>query len=322
MKAIVTGGLGFIGHNLVKALLNNNWTQWQIMVIDPNVQNKYWDNVEYKIFKLEQHTEDITETVIDKAVQEFKPDVIFHLAAIPRVAYSVEHPYETTQDNILSTLAVLDAVRKYSPTTRVVYSSSSSIYGGATTLPTPVTYPSNPQSPYAMQKWQGEEWCRLYSKLYKLDTVCLRYFNVIGKYSRYGGAYSTVLSAWLYSLYIDPSVKPFLEGDGSVTRDFCSVNNVTQANVLAALYNKCHFQGEAFNVSQGKSYSLLQCKELLEKISGKKLDLEYRPPRKGDVQSTLGDISLTKSILEYHPDINFEEQVKTMADWYKNNYAS
>lgn len=330
MRAIVTGGCGFIGHNLVRALLDNDWYDWKVMVIDDLSSGKpwnKWEDVEYVNVAAEstlystKQKENHGETAVGIFVQEWSPDVIFHLAAIPRVSYSVEQPYETTQSNILSTMAVLDAARKHGkPGIRVVYSSSSSVYGGADELPTPVSYPPNPQSPYAMQKWQGEEWCRLYSNLYKLDTICLRYFNVFGPHSYFGGAYSTVLSAWLYSLYVDQNARPFLEDDGLQSRDFCFVDNVTQANILAAVHDKSYFSGDAFNIAQGSAHTLLDCKEILERISGKTLDLEYRPPRLGDVKHTLADIQNARSILEYMPTTNFEDQVKQMADWYANSY--
>lgn len=325
MKAIVTGGCGFIGHNLVKALLDNTWHEWEVMVIDDLSSGKSWNKwpeAEYVTAALEAKLfPSVEETAIDTFVKEFGPDVIFHLACIPRVSYSVEHPYETTQSNILSTMAVLDAARKYGKQgLRVVNTSSSSVYGGADILPTKPDHPVDPQSPYAMQKWQSEEWCKLYANLYNLDVVSLRYFNVFGPHSYYGGAYSTVLSAWMYHLYVDPDAKPFLEDDGLQSRDFCFVDNVTQANILAAVYDKSQFKGEAFNVAQGSAHTLLDCKEILERISGKTLDLEKRPRRVGDVRHTLADITTSCSVLEYVPATDFETQVKKMADWYEHYY--
>lgn len=321
MKAIITGGMGFIGHNLVRALIEDDWKDWEICVVDDLTSGKPWNkwaDVEYCKGSLESKVGD--GTYIDKIVKEFKPNIIFHLAAVPRVSYSVEYPFETTSSNVLSTLAVLDAVRKHAnPLTRVVFSSSSSIYGGADVLPTPPTHPADPKSPYAMQKWQGEEWCRIYAKMYHMDVVSLRYFNVFGPHSYFGGAYSTVLSAWMYHLFVDRDSKPFLEGDGTQTRDFCFVKNVTDANLLAAMYQD-KFDGEAFNVAQGSQTSLLECKALLEKISGRELDLEMRPPRVGDVKDTLADITTTKSVLGYTPTLDFEKQVRVMADWYEKSY--
>ena len=322
MKAIISGGMGFIGYNLVRALLDNDRAKWEVMVIDNLSSGKPWNKwpeARYVTVALEARLKE--DTVVGTFVKEFNPDVIFHLAAVPRVSYSVDYPYETTQANLLSTMAVLDAARKHGKhNIRVVYTSSSSIYGGADLLPTPTDYPADPKSPYAMQKWQGEEWCRLYANLYKLDVVCLRYFNVFGKHSYYGGAYSTILAAWLYYLYVDSSTKSFLEGDGLQSRDFCSVDNVTQANILAAMYDKSRFSGEAFNIAQGSAHTLLDCKEILELISGKTLDLEIKPPRVGDVRHTLADIHSTKSILGYNPDTDFESQVTKMAEWYEHSY--
>lgn len=319
MRAIVTGGAGFIGHNLVRALLDKNW---EVLVVDDLSSGKSWntwEGAEYRIAALEKGELNARNN-IEEAAEEFAPNVIFHLAAVPRVSYSVEYPYETTQSNILSTMAVLDAARKLegrSP--RIVYTSSSSIYGGADVLPTPPDHPADPQSPYAMQKWQGEEWCRLYAKLYGLDVVSLRYFNCFGPHSYYGGAYSTVLSGWLYSLYVDPNVRPFLEDDGLQSRDFCFVDNVCQANILAAEHPST-FTGEAFNIAQGKAHTLLDCKEILERISGKTLDLEKRPRRIGDVRDTLADIASARSVLGYSPTIDFENQIQKMAEWYEHSY--
>lgn len=325
MKAIVTGGMGFIGYNLVRALLDDDWHKWEVAVIDDLSSGKKWnkwEGVSYYIGSLED-TKSSSEgkTLIAHTVEDFDPDVIFHLAAIPRVSYSVEQPYITTESNLMSTMAVLDAARKHGKSDiRVVYTSSSSIYGGAKTLPTPPSHRADPQSPYAMQKWQGEEWCRLYADLYHLDVVSLRYFNVFGPHSYYGGAYPTVFSGWLYTMYIDTNVRPFLEDDGLQTRDFCFVDNVTQANILAAVYDKSKLGGEVFNVAQGKAHTLLECKEIIERISGKTLNFEMRPRRLGDVRHTLADITKTCSVLGYSPSQNFVEQVEKMAEWYEKSY--
>lgn len=145
--------------------------------------------------------------------------------------------------------------------------------------------------------------------------------NCFGKHSLFGGPYSTVLSAWLYSLFVDQSVRPFLEGDGTQTRDFCCVDNVVSANLLAA-QSSIKFKGHVFNIAQGESHSLIYVKELLEKISGKSLNLEMRAPRKGDVKNTLANIDHARRILGYNPDTNFDNQVEVMANWYKESYPN
>lgn len=315
MKALVTGGCGFIGTNLVTKLIKHNW---EICVVDnlSSGHNKL-TGVSYAQNSITQRDNMFT------LIRSFQPDVLFHLAAVPRVAYSVEHPYETAVENVMGTISILDAVRRTSPKCRVVASSSSSVYGGADMLPTPEICNCNPKSPYALEKFQLEQWCKLYSELYDLDIVCLRYFNVIGPHSLYGGAYSTVLSAWLYHLYVDASVPAFLEGDGKQTRDFCDVANVVQANLLCAYYGQMDnkkFSGDIFNIAKGSSHDLLYIKKLLESISGKQLHLEMRPERIGDVKHTLADISKAKSILGYEPTTDFDQQVIKMAEWYKNHY--
>ncbi len=317
MRCIATGGCGFIGFNLVKELVAQGH---DVFVIDDMSTGYEANKVEGVV---EYYLGDVKTTMsISASRMEWDIDVIFHLACVPRVSYSVEYPRKTTEKNVMSTVAVLEAVRtfKWKKQPRVVYSSSSSVYGGVAPTPTKESYTANPQSPYALQKLQGEEWCRMYSKLYGLDTVCLRYFNVFGPGSRFGGAYSTVLSAWLYHLYIDSSYKPFLEGDGSQSRDFCFVNNVVNANIAAAKYT-FKFSGQPINVAQGRRISLMGCVELLEEIAGKKLELEYRPERVGDVKVTHADLSEAKQYLQYDPDTDFESQVTEMAAWYKDEYC-
>jgi nucleoside-diphosphate-sugar epimerase len=317
MKAIVTGSNGFIGYNLCQEL---KVQKWQVLGID-DLSNGRKENVvagfRYEWAKVEDR--DNTR----KLMRDFQPDVIFHLAALPRVAYSVENPYATAVANVLGTISLLEGVVKAGlvGTTRVVCSSSSSVYGGADVMPTAESQPCQPQSPYALEKYHGEQWCEMFASLYGLDVVSLRYFNVFGPHALFGGAYSTVLSAWLYHLYVDPSYSPFLEGDGKQTRDFCFVDNAVQANFLAGTRQE-RFDGQAINVAQGSSHSLLDCKDLLEKIAGKQFELVQKPPRVGDVKHTLADISLAKSEFGYSPSVDFEEQVSRTASWYENSYPS
>jgi len=317
MRAIVTGGCGFIGRNLCEELLQDNH---KVLVVDDLSSGKEWNKIN-NITYLHQSIQ--TPGFMKHVVDQYVPDIIFHLAAIPRVSFSVENPMETTMANLIGTVAILEAIRTTdnNKCIRMVNSSSSSIYGGADILPTPTDYQADPKSPYALQKWHAEDWCRMYSSLYDIDVVSLRYFNVFGPHSYYGGAYSTILAAWLYYLYIDKNTKPFLEGDGSQTRDFCYIDNVVQANIKASLYEN-RFCGESFNIAQGQSYSLLQCKDLLEKISGEPLDLEYRPTRIGDVKHTLANIEQSIKILGYNPNTDFEKQVENMAKWYQTGYVN
>jgi nucleoside-diphosphate-sugar epimerase len=315
MKAIVTGSNGFIGYNLCQELHKQ---RWEVLGID-DLSNGRKENVvpgfRYEWAKIEDSEN------TRKLVRDFQPDVIFHFAALPRVAYSVENPYATAQTNVLGTISLLEAVVKEDRVdrTRVVCSSSSSVYGGADVMPTPESHPCQPQSPYALEKYHGEQWCEMFASLYDLDVVSLRYFNVFGPHALFGGAYSTVLTAWLYHLYVDTSYHPFLEGDGTQTRDFCYVDNAVQANILAGT-RKERFKGQAYNVAQGLSHSLLDCKDLLEKIAGRNFELVKKPPRIGDVKHTLADISLAQSEFGYSPSVDFEKQVSQTASWFERSY--
>lgn len=312
MRAIVTGGCGFIGHSLSLRL---HELGYKVIVLDSLVNGAYREKIPGVNYIYCSITD--KKTILDLFL-DTNPNVVFHLAAVPRVSYSVSHPYESSQDNLLGTISILDAIRQRAPACRLVFSSSSSVYGDA---PTPTTEREicSPKSPYGLQKLHSEEWCRLYAALYGLDIAMLRYFNVFGPGSLYGGAYSTVLSAWLYHLCVDSDSVPYLEGDGSQTRDFCFIDNVVKANILAAEF-KSRFKSHVFNIAQGESHSLLYIKDLLEKISGKKLQLDMRAPRIGDIKDTLADISHAKNILKYTPDQDFDAQVTQMFDWYTTSY--
>ena len=315
MKAIVTGSNGFIGYNLCKELYRRGWDVTGVDDLSTGLVENEVEGFRYEYFPVQDKER------VEAVLADFQPDVIFHLAAIPRVAYSVEQPYATAEANLMGTISLLEAIVNVglAERTRFVNSGSSSVYGGAAALPTHEDHPCRPKSPYALEKYQAEGWIELFASLYNLDGLTLRYFNVFGPGALFGGAYSTVLSAWLYHLYVDPDYRPYLEGDGTQTRDFCYVENVVQALILAATREE-PFRGESFNVAQGQAYSLLEVRDLLEQISGRPLPLAQRPPRVGDVKHTLADISRAREQLGYAPSVNFEEQLGAMAAWYRDHY--
>ena len=317
MRAIITGCHGFIGYNLSKKLKQLEWEVLGIDDLSSGLAENKVDGFEYVHEKIQDRDK------MSEVLARFRPNVIFHFAAIPRVAYSVDNPFDTAEANILGTVSLLESIVKNDLVgqTRFIMSSSSSVYGGAEVLPTPENYACHPRSPYALQKYQDELWIKMFADLYGLDALSLRYFNVFGPHAIFGGAYSTVLTAWLYYLYVDPEYQPFIEGDGTVTRDFCFVDNVVQANVLAATRER-PFSGQPINVAQGKSHTLNEVKEMLEEISGRDLPLEKRPPRVGDVDHTLADISRAKEELGYNPTTDFIDQLAQMADWYRTSYPS
>lgn len=315
MKAIVTGSNGFIGYNLCATLAAENWEVMGIDDLSGGLASNKVPGIRYEHYQIQNKERFCAQ------LREFKPDAIFHLAAIPRVSYSVENPFKTAEAIIMGTLSVLEGVVNagLTDTTRILSTSSSSVYGGAKVMPTPETLPCAPKSPYALQKYQAEEWCRMFASLYGVNVACLRYFNVFGAHSLFGGAYSTVLSAWMYNLYVDNTYEPFLEGDGTQSRDFCYVENVVRANIQAATASTS-FAGNPFNIAQGSSTTLIEVKALLEEISGRELPLTIKPPRTGDVDHTLADISAAQKAFGYNPTTNFREQVQVMAEWYQTSY--
>jgi len=315
MRILVSGCAGFIGSNFTKKF-KEKFPQAQIVGFD-NFATGRKDAVSKEIIFHEGSMTD--EKFLDKIFKKYQPEYVFHFAYVPRVSFSVEFPFKTTQNNICGTTLLLEKAKKYK-VKRFIFSSSSSIYGGAKKLPTreKENFP-DPKSPYALQKYTDELMCKIFSELFGLDTVCLRYFNVFGP-GQYGdSAYSTVISAWLTAMYGKNKKKPFLEGNGLQSRDFCYVDNVIQANILA-MQSKKKFNGESYNIAHGERTTLLEVKKMIEKYSGDKLDLEKRAPRLGDVKHTHADVSKAKKGFGYKPTVNFEEGLKRTVEWNKNIY--
>jgi len=310
---LVTGCAGFIGGNFVKQF-RKKFSKTKIIGIDDFSTGRK-DVLNSSIIFYEGSI--LNEKLLEKIFSKHKPEYVFHFAALPRVSYSVEHPRHTSEVNIIGTVALLEAA-KNNGVKRFIYSSSSSVYGGAKKLPTKESesFP-DPKSPYAVQKYIGEPFCKIFSELFRLDTICLRYFNVFGP-GQYGDSpYSTVVSAWLESLYFPRKKKAFIEGDGNQSRDFCYVDNVILANILA-MQSKSDFNGEVFNVAHGSQIKVNEVKKVIEKYTNKKLDLEKRPPRLGDVRHTYADISKAKRLLGYNPTVNFNEGLKQTIEWFKS----
>ena len=315
MRCMVTGSNGFIGYHTCRRLV-----ECGVEVI--GVDDLSAGTAASDVAGVTYHRNTIMDAGwLLQLIRDARPDVIVHLAAVPRVAYSVQQPLRSALPNVVGTIAVLDGLLQagLTGTTRLVFASSSSVYGGATVMPTPETHPCDPQSPYALAKLNGEQWCRMFHRLYGLDVVSLRYFNVFGPRALFGGAYSTVLCAWFYHLFVDASYRPRLEGDGSQSRDFCYVDNVAEANVAAATRER-GFTADVFNVAQGSAHSLLEVKDAVERIAGRRLDLERRPPRRGDVRHTLADITRAQVELNYHPTSDFHAQLAQTAAWYRDSY--
>lgn len=307
---LVTGPAGFIGSNFV-ATFKKQFSKTEIVGID-NFSTGRKDRLDKSITFYKGSITD--RKFLDKVFKKHKPEYIFHFAAMPRVSVSVEFPVETTENNIVGTVAVLEAAKNHGAQ-RVIYSSSSSVYGGADQLPTPETTPINPKSPYALQKYVGEPYCKIFSSLFGLDTAVLRYFNVFGPGQFGNSPYSTVMAGWLEALYFPGSKELFLEGDGLQSRDFTYVDNVVQANIKAMLCEK-RINGEAFNVAGGERTTLLEVRKLIEQYTGKKLSIEMRPTRIGDVRHSHANISKAKKVLDYKPEVDFKTGLKKTIAWF------
>jgi nucleoside-diphosphate-sugar epimerase len=309
---LVTGCAGFIGANFIKQF-KEKFPKTKIIGID-DLSTGRKDALEPSITFYKGSI--LNETLLKEIFSKNKPEYVFHFAALPRVSYSVAYPRHTSEVNIIGTVALLEASKDHG-VKRFIYSSSSSVYGGAKKLPTKESENlPDPKSPYAIQKHVGETFCKVFSELYGLDSVCLRYFNVFGP-GQYGDSpYSTVVSAWLESLYFPRKKEAFIEGDGNQSRDFCYVDNVVLANILA-MSSKKDFKGEAFNVAHGSKIKINEVKKLIEKYTNKKLNLEKRPSRLGDVKHTYADISKAKRLLGYTPAVNFDEGLKRTVEWFK-----
>lgn len=311
MTILITGCAGFIGSNFARQL-KKRFPKAKIVGFDNFATGKKAAVPKGIIFHEGSMTDEI---FLEKLFQKYRPEYVFHFAYVPRVSFSVKYPAKTVQNNIYGTTLLLEKSKDYK-VKRFINSSSSSVYGGAKKLPTrEKDNRPDPKSPYALEKLTDETMSRLFSDLYGLDTVSLRYFNVFGP-GQYGDSpYSTVVSAWLNALYAQSKKKPFLEGDGKQSRDFCYVDNVVSANILA-MQAKRKFNGEAFNIAHGERTNLLEVKKLIEKYSGKKIVLEKRPARLGDVRHTHADVSKARKWFGYEPKVKFAEGLKKTVEWW------
>jgi UDP-glucose 4-epimerase len=308
-KVLVTGGAGFIGSHLTEALLQEGH---RVRVLDDFSTGKRKNLIfDKKYPSLEIIEGDIRNLAIcQKALKD--AEVVFHQAALPSVERSVEDPLGSNAVNAGGTLNILFSARE-ERVKRVIYASSSSIYGDTPTLPKHEEMPSNPLSPYALQKYIGEQYCRLFYQLYGLETVSLRYFNIFGPKQDPASIYSAVIPR-----FIDALLKghpPLIFGDGEQSRDFTYIDNVVRANLLAMSAE--HLHGEAINIACGKRVSLNQLLNILKEIVGSKVSPVYEEPRKGDVKHSLADINKGKKILNYDPQVGIEMGLKKTVEFFQ-----
>jgi nucleoside-diphosphate-sugar epimerase len=311
-KMAVTGGAGFIGSNLAEHLLNEGFS---VTVID-NLSTGREQNLagwsEGAGSRFQFLRMDINET--KQLRQAFKGvSFVFHLAAIPSVARSIDDPVTTQFSNINGTLSVLTAARE-AGVKRVIAASSSSIYGDEPNLPKMESRIGRCLSPYALSKFVTEEYCRLFFLLYKLETVALRYFNVFGPRQDPNSDYAAVIPR--FSTRMIAGKQPTVYGDGEQTRDFTFIANVVDANWKAA--TSANAAGQAFNIGCGARTSLNQLIGKLSQILGSQLEPVYESARKGDVRDSVADISKAQTMLGYSPTTSLEAGLRRVVDWYRS----
>ncbi|CAN5533445.1 SDR family oxidoreductase [soil metagenome] len=307
MNFLVTGGAGFIGSNIVDKLLELGHS---VRILD-NFSTGRRENLKSSYKDIDLIEGDLRSFHnVERAVRDI--EVILHLGALPSVPRSIYDPITTNEVNVVGTLNVLEAARNAN-VNRIVFSSSSSVYGNNPQLPKVETMITNPLSPYAVSKLTGENYCRVFSSIYGMEVICLRYFNVFGPRQNPDSQYSAVIPKFIQSIMNDES--PVIYGDGTQSRDFTYIENVINANLLAS---QCTYEtGLTMNCACHERITL---NDLVDKINadlGKKVKALYEDPRKGDIKHSFADIDLAKSKIGYEPKVNFEEGLKKTINSFK-----
>jgi nucleoside-diphosphate-sugar epimerase len=307
---LVTGGAGFIGSHLAEELERRGE---RVRVADSLITGHrrnlaHLRTVEFVEGDLADL--DVARTAVDGV------DYVLHQAAIPSVPRSVTDPITSNRANIDATLNVLVAARD-AGVRRVVYAGSSSAYGDTPTLPKREDMPTDPLSPYALQKLVGEQYLRLFTRLYGLETVTIRYFNVFGPRQDPSSAYSGVIS--LFAMRMLEGRAPTIQGDGGQTRDFTYVANVVDGVLRACTAPRA--SGEVINVAVGGRISINELCARMASVLGSTVQPEYTPPRAGGVRDSQADITRAREILGYEPIVSFEEGLRRTLEWYKAEHA-
>lgn len=309
MKALVTGGAGFIGSHLAEALVKRGD---RVRIID-NMSAGSMKNLKAVSKDVEFQKGDIRNlNALRKAMKGI--DVVFHQAALRSVPKSVDNPAGYHDVNVTATFHIFQLAREFG-IKRVVYASSSSVYGDGTPLPQRESVQAKPQSPYAASKLATEVYGGMFTRLWGVETVGLRYFNVFGPRQSLENKYAVAVPKFIVSIL--NGQQPPIHGNGKQTRDFTYIDNVVQANLKAAKAPKA--TGEAFNIASGKSHSVTELALLIAKIFHSRLKPKFGPKRPGDVMHTWADISKAKKLLGFKVGVPFEEGVRRTAEWFDNN---
>ncbi|MDP6096264.1 MAG: SDR family oxidoreductase [Gammaproteobacteria bacterium] len=306
---LVTGGGGFIGSNLVRALLDAGHA---VRVLDDFSSGKRENlsEIQDRIDLIEGDIRDLATCQSSCADME----VVLHQAALGSVPRSVEDPITSNDVNIGGTLSMLWAA-KGAKVRRFVFAASSAAYGESAAMPKQEDMPTAPISPYGVAKLTCEHYCRVFCLAYGLETFALRYFNVFGPYQDPTSQYAAVIPLFVSAML--HKKQPVVFGDGEQTRDFTYIDNVVQANILAAQAKEA--RGEVINIACQKQISLNQILDLLRELLDTDIGANYTDPRAGDIKHSLADISRAREILSFEPAVDFKQGLRLAIDWYKNN---
>ena len=311
MRYLVTGGAGFIGSNIVDELVRRNH---EVVVLD-DLSTGNESNLSSVRGKIDLRIGSITDlATVQSAVKG--ADYVVHLAARTSVPRSVKDPLDTNFVNIDGTLNVLVAARD-AKVRRFVYAASSSAYGETPTLPKTEFMQPEPISPYGVTKYVGELYAQAFGRTYGLENASIRYFNVFGPRQDPTSQYSGVLSRFMFAVI--QNQPPVIYGDGEQSRDFTYIDNIVDETLRAC--DAKDASGKVFNGGTGARITLNQVIKLLEKITGKKIQPKYDPPRAGDIRDSQADISLARKILGYQPIVQFEEGLRRTWNWYSQAYT-
>ncbi len=305
---LITGVAGFIGSNIARALLAEGNI---VRGIDNFITGKRENLADLKGLDFIEDTIESPEACA-RAMKDI--DFVYHEAALASVPRSVAAPEPTNSANVTGSLNVLQAARK-AGVKRVVYAGSSSAYGDQPTLPKHEGMLPDPISPYAVSKLAAENYMRCYTRVYGLETVVIRYFNVFGPHQDPSSQYSGVLAK--FSLAMLEGRTPVIYGDGTQSRDFTYIENVVNANLLAMHTAAELVSGKTFNVSTGERISLNDTVTILRELTGYNGPVEYADARAGDIAHSLADITLAKEAMGYKPTVNFREGLRRTIEWYK-----
>jgi len=312
-RYLVTGGAGFIGCNLVRHILAKGH---DVAVLDDFSTGKR-ENLAGVLDSVELIEGDIRDrSAVDRAVAGC--EAIFHQAALASVPRSVADPLRSHDVNVNGTIVLLEAARA-AGVKRIIFAASSSAYGNQAESPKHEGMVPAPISPYAASKLAGECYMRGYAAVYGLETICLRYFNVFGPYQDPEGPYAAVIPAFVGRLL--KNEPPIVYGDGEQTRDFCYIDNVCQANWLAAQAPAGACNGQAINIACNRRISLNQILKQLKELLGINIEAVYQASRPGDVKHSLADIGLAGATIGYEPTIYFAEGLASAIGWYRENLA-